>query len=547
MTDMHYLQREFHYLFREGNETFEFFKKCCLDGMSFWDIEHLEDVWFSPGFWHALGYDPAEMPHKAASLEALIQPDDLKRIQASLEAHLADPACPYDVVSRYKHGMTGDWVWMRCWGLALRDATGTPVRMIGAHVDVTSLKETEDKLRATVEDLREARGELENALQANNAFLEAMSYEIRTPMNGILGMAEALMMKDMPLAATTQVAVISRSARSLLSLLNEGLEMAQSEARKALVKMEALNLKDVIRAVLVPFETVVNDTGRALVTKAAQDLPERVMASTRMISDVLTALVANAVTHARHGDIEVQVRLTSADMPETRTLRISVVDTGIGLSDTQKAAILQKFAQSDLPQGQASSDPGLGLVGLVAARKLCQQHGGDLGMSNTPGGGTTVEAAFVVHDIAPATVRIDASGTLPKGAGPLRILVVEDDKMNQLVLEAFLSYVGADIVFACDVPAALDLVRTGTFDAGFVDTSMPVMSGTDFAAEWRRQEAERGMSSLPLIACSGHVLSHQVENCIASGFDRHLPKPITMEGLLGCIDWIWSQRALPVG
>lgn len=541
---MHYLQQEFYERFRDGNETFDFFKRTCLDGMWYWDLEHQEDEWLSPSFWRAFGYDPAKMPHKAAAWQALIHPDDVARAQESLEAHLADPACPHDVTIRCKHGKTGGWVWMRCRGVALRDETGRPVRMVGAHLDVTSLKETETLLRTTLDNLQEAQVDLEAALQAKTAFLQSMSHEIRTPMNGILGMTEALVMQDLPPSAATQVAVINRSARSLLSLLKDALDVTQLETVKARLKIDAIRVMDVIRAAVAPFEQAVLGTGRSVAIVAPHGLPERVLAPARAIGEIVGALVGNAVKYAQKGDIEVRVCLTGADAQGTQTLRVSVVDTGMGISEAQKAMILQRLAQSEQPKEQVSSDIRLD---LVATRNLCQQHGGSLDVKETDGGGTTVEARLVVQELATEVAETETRVVTPKEAVPLRILVVEDDEMSKLILEALLSHVKAQIVFAPDGQAALALIQTEAFDAGFVELRMSVMSGTEFAKAWRTEELARGLARLPLIAWGGTNSPDQVAREAMTGFDRSLPKPITLDGFLDCINWIWCQRALGLG
>jgi CheY-like chemotaxis protein len=114
-----------------------------------------------------------------------------------------------------------------------------------------------------------------------------------------------------------------------------------------------------------------------------------------------------------------------------------------------------------------------------------------------------------------------------------------------MVLEALLSHMNADLTFAQNGLEGLKLAQTQVFDAGFIDIRMPVMSGTEFAQKWRAQEADENLAPLPLIACSANVLPHQVETYKEAGFDRHLPKPVTMAGLRSCINWIWSQRPAP--
>ena len=185
---MHYLQHELYERLGAGGDVLDFLMEAGGDGISYQDLESPQEGWMSRGFWRALGYDPDDKPH-AGSLQDVIHPDDLEKVNADFQAHIADPLQPHEQVVRYKHKKTGKWVWVRCRAIALRDDSGTPFRVLGVHSDVTALHDAEGVLRGTVEEFMDARTNLEAAVQAKIAFLEQISHEIRTPMNGILGMA----------------------------------------------------------------------------------------------------------------------------------------------------------------------------------------------------------------------------------------------------------------------------------------------------------------------------------------------------------------------
>jgi len=146
MADEHYLKRELYDLIRSDPAVFEFLQAGSLDGIWFWDLEHPEIEWNSPRFWEVFGYSPSEKQHLAREWQDIIQPDDLKVALDNFKKHCADPAHPYDQLVRYRH-KNGSTVWVRCRGIAIRDTTGRPVRMLGAHNDVTELKRAEEELR----------------------------------------------------------------------------------------------------------------------------------------------------------------------------------------------------------------------------------------------------------------------------------------------------------------------------------------------------------------------------------------------------------------
>ncbi len=152
-SDNHYLKDELYKLLQETPQFFEFLQKGSLDGIWYWDLEHPEHEWMSPQFWETLGYDPEAMPHRASEWQQRIAPDDLRMALDNLGKHLADPDFPYDQVVRYRH-KDGSVVWIRCRGMAIRDDAGKPVRMLGAHTDLTAQKLTEEALRRSEEKYR---------------------------------------------------------------------------------------------------------------------------------------------------------------------------------------------------------------------------------------------------------------------------------------------------------------------------------------------------------------------------------------------------------
>ena len=155
----HYLKRELYFLSKQDDTIFEFLQKGSLDGLWYWNLEIQTDEWMSPRFWEILGFAPAEKKHLASEWQHLIFPDDLKVAIDNFHKHCADANHPYDQVVRYRH-KNGSTVWVRCRGIAIRDKAGKPIRMLGAHTDLTALKRTEEELLKANEDLRKALAEI---------------------------------------------------------------------------------------------------------------------------------------------------------------------------------------------------------------------------------------------------------------------------------------------------------------------------------------------------------------------------------------------------
>lgn len=177
----HYLKAELYRLVQEDPHIFEFLQAGSLDGIWYWDIEHPENEWMSPRFWEVLGYDPTTRRHDPAEWQGLMNPEDLQISLENLAAHVEDPSHPYDQIVRYRH-RDGSTVWLRCRGVAVRDRNGTAVRMLGAHNEITRLKETELKLRAALEEksnlMRELHHRVKNNLAMVHGFLMVKASEV---------------------------------------------------------------------------------------------------------------------------------------------------------------------------------------------------------------------------------------------------------------------------------------------------------------------------------------------------------------------------------
>ena len=159
----HYLKSELYDLIKKDDTVFDFLQLGSLDGIWYWDLETQKDEWMSPRFWTLLGFEPADMKHLASEWQDLIFPEDLQVALDNFTKHCADPNHPYDQVVRYHH-KDGSTVWVRCRGIAIRDSTGKPIRMLGAHTDLTQLKRTEENLKKRTVELENTNQKLQDAL-----------------------------------------------------------------------------------------------------------------------------------------------------------------------------------------------------------------------------------------------------------------------------------------------------------------------------------------------------------------------------------------------
>ncbi|OBY28584.1 PAS domain-containing protein [Leisingera sp. JC1] len=225
--DMHYLKRELYDLVKSDDAIFDFLQIGSLDGIWYWDLENPEHEWMSPELWRLFGVDPQTKGHFASEWQDLIHPDDLALALENFHKHLEDPEHPYDQIVRYRHA-DGHMVTVRCRGLAIRDENGRPVRMLGAHNDLTELKAREAELAAAIAGLAAEVTRANSAVEARTAFLATMSHEIRTPLNVILGLFHLIKSDETASDKTRERADVGhRAAEMLMTQLVNVLETAR--------------------------------------------------------------------------------------------------------------------------------------------------------------------------------------------------------------------------------------------------------------------------------------------------------------------------------
>lgn len=535
---MNYLQKELYDLVQSNPAIFDFLQTGSLDGIWYWDLENQEQEWISDRFWELLGYDPASMPHRADAWQEIIFQEDLDVATTNFVAHCADPNHPYDQIVRYRH-KDGRTVTVRCRGIAIRDDNGTPIRLLGAHTDLTDLKRTEEALMNTNAELQAARDAAQAASDAKTAFLATMSHEIRNPLNGILGMSDVLSRADLDPDHMRMVHVIQKSGEHLLSLTNDMLDLSRIEAG-------VMDLEEVVFDAGAELDGVIRLSAPAAAKRGVDltfvDTSEtiQVRGSAKALRQVATNLVTNALKFTESGTIRLSLDVTDHPDSGDSMMTLVVADSGCGVPDDRKEAIFERFETMDSPKDFIA---GIGL-GLPIARRLCEMHGGQLIVADTPGGGATFEGSFRVGRVLNATASGATSAPmidLSYLGRPLKLLVAEDNKMNRFVLSAMLDGADVDLTFALNGQEALKAACGGGFDGALFDIRMPEMNGDEALRALRTDEAGRGRPPLYVVALSANAMPDQLLGYLADGFDDTLAKPLSLETLGACITRLVSH------
>lgn len=368
-SDDHYLKRELYELVRTDPALFEFLQAGSLDGIWYWDLEDSDVEWMSPRFWRVFGYDPATKKHLAAEWQDMIHPDDLAMALENFNKHYADPSHPYDQLVRYTHA-DGSTVWVRCRGLIIRDAQGTPKRMLGAHNDVTELKRIE-------EELKEKNLELERANAQLDRFATTASHDLQEPLRKIAAFSELL--------ADSLGEEISPKSAEYLGRVTDGAQrmsrmvqdiLALSRAGRANLDLKVTPLDASLDWALAELEFRLNAT-QARVERGP--LPSLAVDGGQL-GRVLLNLLSNALKFSEGAPPSVRV-----DAEQVGDVwRIRVADQGIGFEERFAEQIFDSFRRLN----SRSKYDGTG-IGLAICRTIVDRHGGRIWAESAPGEGSS--------------------------------------------------------------------------------------------------------------------------------------------------------------
>ncbi len=411
---------------------------------------------------------------------------------------------------------------------SLAQPVGLPLTLaVLALAVVAGLMVRHERLRSR--DLLVATRAARSASDAKSAFLATMSHEIRTPLNGVLGMTQAIAMEPLSPAQRERLEVVRQSGESLLAILNDVLDMSKIEAGKLTLESIEFDLACLMNGVAAAFTPMAEEKGLSFSMDIHGAQGTHRGDPTR-IRQILYNLISNALKFTTAGEIKV----CAEAIPDG--LRLSVSDTGEGIHAEKLPLLFGKFVQAEASTTRRFGGTGLG---LSICRELVDLMEGSIKVKSRPGLGTT----FVVELKAPRIGGPRAATPLPSpeniveaaSSPALRVLVAEDNAVNQLVVKTLLNQFGVDPVVVDNGAQAVEAWAAGEWDLIFMDVQMPVMDGMDAARAIRAREAERGGVRTPIIALTANVMSHQADAYRTAGMDGHIAKPIEARALLDAL------------
>ncbi len=492
-------------------------------------------LYASQALYDLTGYKPEEVIGK--QVEIPIAEEGLALLQEAY-AKLATGEIDRTKLAYHVQHKTRGWRWHESNVRLVRDPdTGEPMETIASVRDVTDRKEMEDQLR-------KARDAAEAAAQAKASFLANMSHEIRTPMNGVTGFADLLLETELDSQQRQYVELIAESGRSMVTLINDILDLSKIEAGQMAVEADAIDIQHTVGGTLRLMRAAAHKKGLSLDAVFREGTETAIIGDKLRIRQILSNLVGNAIKFTEQGGISVVASVE--DGCEGPMLHLAVSDTGIGIEQDRLAAIFDEFVQADGSTVRKFGGTGLG---LAISRRLASLMGGSLSVTSEIGEGSTFTLCipFVATSKTSRGIEEADENRRKSASGEQddrKILVVEDHEINRLLVTALIDKAGYRHSVAGDGLEAIEMIEEATadgtpFNLVLMDVQMPGLDGIE-ATRRIRASGNTG-DQLPIVALTANAYRTDVEECLEAGMQDHLAKPVRM-GELGRIFDTWLPK-----
>jgi PAS domain S-box-containing protein len=453
----------------------------------------------------------------------LLHPDDL---ETAVEGH-------HLLLSRPGTEHTGE-VRIRKPDGNYRDVEVNAVNMLdtpGIEAIVLTSRDVTDRNQAQRE-LAEARDQALQALRERTEFIANVSHELRTPIHGILGLSELLATTDLDEDARNLARSIGRATDSLRMVLDDILDFSKIEVGRSDTTDEAMSVRELAADLDALLQPQARAKGITLTADIEPGFPPHVRGDALRLRQVLHNLIGNAIKFTAEGTVHVTVRRVGGRLPMAR---ISVRDTGIGIPADAHGRLFEPFSQAYSDTGRAYGGTGLG---LAITKRLVELMGGELGFVSEAGEGSEFWFTLPLVEAMPAPFTADDRPARDRASSGLRVLVVEDNPINQLLVRRQLSRLGYEPVVVASGDAALELFPDIVADLVLMDWQLPGIDGLETTRQLRVWERAHGRGRIPIVAMTASALPGDRDRCLAAGMDDFIAKPVSI-GTLGATVRRW--------
>jgi signal transduction histidine kinase/ActR/RegA family two-component response regulator len=393
------------------------------------------------------------------------------------------------------------------------------------------------------EDIRAARVAAEAANRAKGEFLANMSHEIRTPLNGMFGMLQLALMGELDKEQRDYLVTAMASGRSLLRILGDILDFSKLEMGKVDLSPEPFDLQETLDQVGDIFDLEARAKGLEFTVRVLDPAPPRLVGDPARIRQVLINLAGNALKFTDQGRVTVEAStLADPRHPGRATLFLEVADTGIGIPAGSLDLVFEAFAQADATSTRRYQGTGLG---LSIVRRLVQLMGGSLTAESEPGQGAVFTVALPLAVSSHRAAPRPAPEVRQSPPRPLRVLLAEDDRVNQLAARRALELAGHAVSTAANGQEVLHLLAADEFDCVLMDVQMPVMDGLEATQAIRRAGNLGVQARIPIIALTAHAMKGDRERFLAAGMDDYIAKPVDVAELAAALARLTALRTGP--